>query len=261
MNTTFKADRVNQRIDDFSKMLTPEIQRHQAKWRQSAYNWHQKVRVLRQFATFRPAYLKAHLINKFDLKGTVRITLNISPTDAGQIKLSSLTLAQFPWRGNYFKEVPIQIEAVPNDSFRFRGWSNSIGSDSASITVTPSQDISITAYFEKSASTRVDQQTNLPLEFSLEQNYPNPFNHSTSIRYGLPEDCSVTIVIFDMLGRKVAILQNDNQAAGRHQVDWGGQADGNSAIKNLSSGVYFYRIEAVSKTRAYTDVKKMIYLK
>jgi len=257
-NTIFQAKHVNQWIDQFSGLLEPEIQRHQAKWNRSVYNWHQNVQVLKQFANFRPAYLKAHLINKFQLKGMARVTLKISPPDAGQIKLNSLTLTQFPWQGDYFKEIPIPIEAVPNDGYRFSGWSDSIASDSATITITPSQDLVITANFEKSAISQIDQQMNPPLEFSLRQNYPNPFNDMTTIRYDLPDDCFVTIEIFDLLGRNIATLVDENQPSGQHQVGWD---DKIFNAKNLSSGIYFYRIEAVSKTGAYADVKKMIFLK
>jgi hypothetical protein len=85
--------------------------------------------------------------------------------------------------------------------------------------------------------------------FSLAQNYPNPFNPSTTIKYGLPKDAKVSLVVFDMLGRKVMTLVNDMQKAGYHEVQF------NSL--NLSSGTYFYKISAGD----FTSIKRMVLLK
>ena len=94
-----------------------------------------------------------------------------------------------------------------------------------------------------------DIQTLLPSRCYLSQNYPNPFNSSTTISYTLPHSCDVTIDIYDILGRKVETLVNDEQPAGYHQVIW--NAD------DAVSGIYFYRINASD----YTETKKMMLLK
>jgi subtilisin family serine protease len=90
---------------------------------------------------------------------------------------------------------------------------------------------------------------NLPIIFSLHQNYPNPFNPSTTIRYELPQKCYVTMKMFDLLGREVAILVNEQKPAGVHEVTFNAHS--------LSSGVYFYRLQADS----FTATKKLILLK
>jgi hypothetical protein len=72
--------------------------------------------------------------------------------------------------------------------------------------------------------------------FELEQNFPNPFNPSTTIRYGLPNRSHVMLAVFNNLGQQVAVFQNGEQDAGYHEVKFNGSA--------LSSGVYFYRIQA-----------------
>ncbi|HKI79877.1 MAG TPA: T9SS type A sorting domain-containing protein [Ignavibacteriaceae bacterium] len=89
----------------------------------------------------------------------------------------------------------------------------------------------------------------IPTDFVLFQNYPNPFNPSTKIRYTIPQREMVTIKIFDMLGREVSNLINEEQSAGQHEVNF--KAD------NLPSGIYFYRIN----TGSSAIVKKMILLK
>jgi len=80
-------------------------------------------------------------------------------------------------------------------------------------------------------------------------NYPNPFNSSTTIEYGLPEVGQVRIDIYDLLGRKVETLVDEEMQAGRHQVVWD--------AAGRPSGIYFYRI----KVGDFVDTKRMVYLK
>lgn len=81
----------------------------------------------------------------------------------------------------------------------------------------------------------------LPREFALYSNYPNPFNSSTTIRFDIPEETHVTIEIFDLLGRQVGILTDENKIPGFYELLWNGK-DKNGKI--LPSGVYFYAITA-----------------
>ncbi|MCL5029273.1 MAG: T9SS type A sorting domain-containing protein [Bacteroidetes bacterium] len=86
-------------------------------------------------------------------------------------------------------------------------------------------------------------------EFRLEQNYPNPFNPSTTIKYTIPIRCYVEILVFDILGRKMNTLVNELKEPGMYQILY--------TAKNLSSGVYFYRIQAGD----YITTKKFILVK
>lgn len=91
--------------------------------------------------------------------------------------------------------------------------------------------------------------TEVPKVFSLSQNYPNPFNPATNIQFGVPKNSLVTIKVYDLLGREVVVLLNEQKQAGTYQVDF------NAA--SLSSGVYFYRMEA----GAFADIKRMVVIK
>ncbi len=93
-----------------------------------------------------------------------------------------------------------------------------------------------------------------PGQFSLNQNAPNPFNPTTSIRYELPNTVQVTLKVYNLLGQEVRLLVNARQEAGFHTIIWNGR---NVAGRSVSSGVYFYRIEAGEFTKA----KKMLLLK
>jgi Secretion system C-terminal sorting domain/Serine aminopeptidase, S33 len=88
-----------------------------------------------------------------------------------------------------------------------------------------------------------------PYTFELEQNYPNPFNPLTMINFEVPSKDLVTLKVFDMLGKEVKTLVNDERNAGRYSISFDGM--------NLSSGVYFYKLTAGS----FNDTKKMILVK
>ena len=91
--------------------------------------------------------------------------------------------------------------------------------------------------------------TEMPLAFSLSQNYPNPFNPSTSIRYELPKNGFVRLVVYDALGREVETLINEKQSPGTYEVNWDATV--------YPSGVYFYKLT----TEGFSETKKMMLLK
>ncbi len=88
-----------------------------------------------------------------------------------------------------------------------------------------------------------------PVGYSLEQNYPNPFNPTTTIKYSLPFDSYVKIVVYNSIRREVKVLEDGNQSSGYHDVVF------NAA--GLSSGVYFYRLQAGN----FVQCKKFVLMK
>jgi len=94
-----------------------------------------------------------------------------------------------------------------------------------------------------------DQNTGIPSQFVLDQNYPNPFNPSTTIRYSIPTSEFVTLMVYDVLGNEVANLVNEEKPAGSYEIKF------DASI--LSSGIYFYSLQAGS----YTQTKKLILMK
>ena len=89
----------------------------------------------------------------------------------------------------------------------------------------------------------------IPRHFMLMQNYPNPFNPATTITFSLPKQQLVTLMIYNLLGREVQMLINEQRQTGMHTVTFD--------ASHLSSGIYFYRLQAGD----YTETKKMILLK
>jgi len=89
----------------------------------------------------------------------------------------------------------------------------------------------------------------IPGHYSLDPAYPNPFNAVTHIRYGLPDAGYTTIMVYDIQGRELEILINDQKKAGYHSIVWDGS--------RFASGIYFYRIQSgtFKKTRKMTVLK------
>ena len=99
------------------------------------------------------------------------------------------------------------------------------------------------------------QEMSLPIHFELKQNYPNPFNPSTSIGFLLPKASKVTLVIYDVLGRKVTeLLDKKEFEPGSWKMVWKGQ---NLHGENVASGVYIYRIKADN----FVKTKKMVLIR
>ena len=110
-----------------------------------------------------------------------------------------------------------------------------------------------------------EEDSGVPTAYKLEQNYPNPFNPTTAISYQLPAPSGaegsaisvVTLGVYDVLGREVAILVDGTRAAGFHTAHWD--------ASSMPSGVYIYRLRVVDgsnhETIRYSETKKMVLLR
>ena len=107
--------------------------------------------------------------------------------------------------------------------------------------------IDIDGTFEYSDEVEVNLGT--PNNFELNQNYPNPFNPTTSIKFNIPQDSQVRLIVFNILGEEVAELLNENCTAGYHTVNFDASL--------LNSGIYFYKLE----TNNFTQIRKMMLIK
>ena len=99
----------------------------------------------------------------------------------------------------------------------------------------------------------------VPTSYRLYQNYPNPFNPQTRIAFDLPEGGSVRLTVFNVLGQEVIRLVDDERVPGSFEAVWGGK---NTAGRDVSSGVYFYRIEVRNGSNVkYTATQKMLLVR
>ena len=101
------------------------------------------------------------------------------------------------------------------------------------------------------------KENSIPLKFSLDQNYPNPFNPTTTIQFTLPEASRVTLKLFDLLGKELVTLVDEEMATGVHKALFD--------AKDFASGVYFYRIQAKSvnsdSRQVFVQWRKLMFLK
>ena len=93
------------------------------------------------------------------------------------------------------------------------------------------------------------EKDKLVTEFALNQNYPNPFNPTTIIKYDIPRTIFVEIRLYDLLGREVMKLVNEEKSPGRYQVELNGEG--------LSSGAYFYHLKAGE----FSKIRKLVFIK
>ncbi|MBI1807708.1 MAG: T9SS type A sorting domain-containing protein [Ignavibacteria bacterium] len=101
---------------------------------------------------------------------------------------------------------------------------------------------------------KVESGKQVPTEFALRQCYPNPFNPSTEIEFDIPDDATITLKVYNLLGQEVSTLKDlQHYDAGTYNVEFDGA--------NLPNGVYFYRISAQSTRKQFVDAKKMMLLK
>jgi hypothetical protein len=94
-----------------------------------------------------------------------------------------------------------------------------------------------------------ERQEAIPTNNTLMQNYPNPFNPTTTIQYSIPKDVHISLVVYDVLGREVAVLESGIKAAGSYSI--------NFDASRLASGVYMYRLEADQ----FSMIRKMLVVK
>jgi len=110
-----------------------------------------------------------------------------------------------------------------------------------------------------SGGTQLSNIENIPQGYELSSNYPNPFNPETQFRIGIPEDSNVKVSIIDLLGHEITSLIDGNLSSGYHNIIWNGTT---SLGQRVTSGIYFYRMTAISKTgKVFMETKKATLLK
>ena len=100
----------------------------------------------------------------------------------------------------------------------------------------------------------IDNDVNVPKEFTLKQNYPNPFNPTTDISFTIGQTSDINLTIYNLLGQKVRVLENASRQAGTHTLRWDGR---DQMGQDVSTGVYLYTL--TNGTKSIT--KKMALMK
>jgi hypothetical protein len=171
LNTIFKYENVEAKIDELAAVIESEIPRQIEKWHKkdnwkgivsdeefieevkvlsSVEDWRRQIDLLKVRAKWRPVYMKENTVNFFKLSGISQIQLSANDPAWGSIKINSIVIEddQMPWTGEYFKDVRISIEAIPKRGRRFVSWKGYINSKSSKIDLLIDSDINLEAVFE-----------------------------------------------------------------------------------------------------------------
>lgn len=196
-------------------------------------------------------YSQPYSTNVIDIsnKGVVFNTFSISP----QVYFSNSFFVGIEWNSSVDDQFAIIADTLGQGNGQKRAWEKwNDGNyyDMHSQWNSGNFDVDMWIAAVINVLTDVKENSNsIPTKYSLSQNYPNPFNPTTRIRYSIPTGSFVQLKIFDILGNEVASLVKAQQPAGYHEVEF------NAA--NLSSGIYFYRLQ----TDNYSESKKLILMK
>jgi hypothetical protein len=157
---------------------------------------------------------------------------------------------EYIWAYQIYRDAEL-LETVDRDSVRFIDLDAEPG-------ITYSYSISPMNYFFLEApvteeisviSGIEDEYGTIPNKFVLNQNYPNPFNPETTISYSISEPATISLKVYDMLGKEVKTLVNEHQPTGSYKIEFDASA--------LSSGVYFYQLHG----RDFGETRKMLLIK
>src|SRR5699024_7160665 len=231
LNTTFKKDRITAIIDEFKYLYELEIEENERRWKNFTADqeyWENDADRMKTFAQNRPTYQREHLVEKFDLDGVFDLALNVSDENHGYIHLNSIDIKSstdginemaYPWVGEYFKNIPVTLTAIPEEGYVFSHWSGAVESSEAEISLTLNEDTYLKANFiDEDMSTEEENLTN----FSL---YPNPTEGMVYIQSKMDFE---EFNIFDLQGRIIKSGKITNNS-----VD----------LEDLSSGIYFLHLQ------------------
>ena len=155
INLNFRDETVISLIETMTAGIESEIAVHQLRWGRPLDRWYEELTLLRNFAANRPSWVKNHILHNFNLPGIANVRLDISSSEAGKIRINSSTVTQYPWDGDYFVSIPIELAALPSPGYRFVRWEGIDTEDTSFVRIPVLEDLNITAIFEEDNSNLV----------------------------------------------------------------------------------------------------------
>ncbi|MBN1597551.1 MAG: CotH kinase family protein [Bacteroidales bacterium] len=148
LNLDFYPDRVRFKLDSLQSLYEPEMPDHFNRWGGNMSSWEDRIRDKRIFGNNRPTYSRTHIKEVFNLDNQLVITVNVSNTNAGRVKINTIIPNEYPFEGVYFENVPIKLTAVPRPGFKFTRWEGSSNQTDIEIDYDMREQGSFTAIFE-----------------------------------------------------------------------------------------------------------------
>ena len=183
LNTAFIPERVHSVIDSLKSIVEPEIEEHIRRWGHpiSKDRWDRNVQVMYTTASRRPAHVRQHIREHFNIERDVEVRLNVEDPAGGYIRINTIDVNAstpgvpddtYPWTGIYFHGIPIEVEAVPYEGYAFSHWIGTDNQKEPVLNITPDGDINLKAHFVKTGYPEVISSwffgTDLPNDTPLE---------------------------------------------------------------------------------------------
>lgn len=146
LNTVFSPENVKSVIDSLAENIGPEMVAEVGRWGNAVSAWDENVEFLRRWAEQRPGIVRQQMEGVFQLDGQVTLTVEIEG-GKGEVQVNSAVVDRFPWTGEYFQNIPIEVTAVPAEGFRFERWSDPSLPAKRRIEVNLTEDRSLVAIF------------------------------------------------------------------------------------------------------------------
>jgi hypothetical protein len=173
LNTTFKPDRVVDVVEYFEKLFDPEIEQQINRWNNpgnSKQAWRQEVELIKDFGKKRESHVREHIKEYFKLKGEFDLEVDVSHSSRGYVQVNNISIIPqtsginedaYPWKGQYFQDVPITLIAHAYEGYTFSHWTGLSGNPKTPrIEVSAEQELKVKAVFTPSA---------IPLAYPLAQ--------------------------------------------------------------------------------------------
>ena len=243
INTTFVSNRMINQVNAAASVLEPEIEEHINRWNTipNKDTWLHHLDRLKIFATDRPAIQKQHIVDFFNLEGIYQLTTNVENVEEGFIKVNTIEINNSTvgidddystWSGDYFKNVPVKLQAVALPGYTFSHWAGDIDSTDSEISINPTENTNIVAVFQKELSVGDVNK----VDFLV---YPNPTSDILNI--GSASNSEIVYTITTILGQK---------------IESGISKDQKLNVSHLDKGVYLVELKQDNKRVVKKFIKK-----
>ncbi|WP_413533446.1 CotH kinase family protein [Empedobacter brevis] len=243
LNTTYKENHVINLINLMQNNIRQEMPKNIKRWNfiNSMDDWEASVELMRKFARLRPDFQKKHLTDYFNLEGNYKLTTQINNKEQGFVKVNTIEINNSTigieedyqnWSGDYFKSVPVTLEAIALPGYKFSHWEGDLESNDQKIIINPSQNFYVKAIFEKTLGIGdLDK-----VDFMI---YPNPVQEILNVVSS--SKSKIEYKISNIIGQTVEHNSTNNQ-----QIN----------VSKLKQGVYIIQLTQDNKRITKKFIKK-----
>ncbi|RLZ06864.1 CotH kinase family protein [Faecalibacter macacae] len=243
INTTYKPERVVSLINSTQGKISEEMPQHIERWNliPSLEKWEDNVERIREFANERPYFQRIHITEFFNLEGTYELTTNVANVEEGFVKVNTIEINNSTvgidgdystWSGDYFKGVPVKLQAIALPGYTFSHWTGDVDSTESEITINPEENTNVIAVFQRDLSIGDVNK----VDFLV---YPNPTSDVLNIASASKSE--ITYTISTILGQNVESGINKDQKLN---------------VSHLNKGVYLIELKQDNKRVVKKFIKK-----